>query len=203
MIWKIKCKFNKFFAVRKLNLQRPQSRKLFPVGSLTLSTCCMCESSQNKMICHVYYTLFRFWQHLVQTGKLQFFLKKRKRHKQLFRCTLKAVVHMTLLTFIFLFMYDDDIKEKQTTVHGLWKDLAEKKLLLLHHFIKELDWFCFLSPRFPFQKDAQKPLLFGTRNREGFSPGGTTSPQMPSVKSLYGALSNQPIAIFLVFNTFA
>ena len=153
MIWKIRCKFNKFFAVRKLNLQRPLSRKLLPVGSLTLSTCCMCESSQSKMICNVYYTLFRFWQHLVQTGKLQFFLKKRKIYKQLFRCTLKAVVHITLLTFIFLFMYDDDIKEKQTTVHGLWKDLAEKKncyycIILSRNWIGSV--FClrdFLSKR--------------------------------------------------------
>ena len=96
--------------------------------------------------------------------------------------------------------YQGEVDDSAWVMEGLgWK----KKLLLLHHFIKELDWFCFLSPRFPFQKDAQKPLLFGTRNREDFSPGGTTSPQLPSVKSLYGALSNQPIAIFLVFNTFA
>ena len=36
----------------------------------------------------------------------------------------------------------------------------------------------FLTPRFPCQKDAQKPLLFGTRSREGLSPVGKTSPQM-------------------------
>ena len=171
MIWKIRCKFNKFFAVRKLNLQRPLSRKLLPVGSLTLSTCCMCESSQSKMICNVYYTLFRFWQHLVQTGKLQFFLKKRKRYKQLFRCTLKAVVHITLLTFIFLFMYDDDIKEKQTTVHGLWKDLAEKKIVIIALFYQGIGLVLFFVSEISFPKGCTKATPIWHSEPGGFQSG--------------------------------
>ena len=33
----------------------------------------MRQSLQNKMICNVHYILSRFWQHLVQTGKLSFY----------------------------------------------------------------------------------------------------------------------------------
>ena len=54
----------------------------------------------------------------------------------------------------------------------------------------------FLPPRFPCRKDVQKPLLFGTWSWEGFSPGGTTNPHLiKSLKSLYCASNNQPIAI--------
>ena len=59
----------------------------------------------------------------------------------------------------------------------------------------------FLPKRFPFQKDAQKPLLFGIWSQRGFTQGGTASPQLvwPCLKSLYYAHNNQPIAILLGF----
>ena len=77
-------------------------------------------------------------------------------------------------------MNDDDINEKYTTVHGLWKDVTGKERFIIASFdhfaqvTKKLDLL--LPQRFPFQKDAQKPFLFGTWSRRGFSPGAKISP---------------------------
>ena len=58
-------------------------------------------------------------------------------------CALKVVVHVTLLKFfIFLFMCNDDINEKQTTVHGLygWKEILKIALFgKFAQFTNELD----------------------------------------------------------------
>ena len=89
----------------------------------------------------------------------------------------------------------------QSTGYGCtWLERKSLSLQGFNHFFQvtnELDLF--LPSRFPWQKDAQKPFLLGTWSREGFSPGGTTSPQLewPRIKSLYCASNNQPIAILL------
>ena len=65
-------------------------------------------------------------------------------------------------------------------MHGLWKDVAEKEIVIIASFdhfpqvTNEMDLF--LPPRFIFRKDAQNPLLFGTWNRGSFSSGGATGP---------------------------
>ena len=102
-----------------------------------------------------------------------------KKRKQMFRCALKVVVQVTLLTFVnLLFMYDDGNNDRAWVmeVRGQKEIVIIASFDHLAHVTNELDLF--LSPRFPCQKDAQKPLLFGTWSREGFSPGGTTSPQL-------------------------
>ena len=66
---------------QKFNFRRFQCRKLFSGRLIKLSIWHMSESLQNKMIPNVYYTYPPFWQHLVLTGKLSFFTKK-KRSKQ-------------------------------------------------------------------------------------------------------------------------
>ena len=135
----------------------PKVGNSFPAGSLMQFILRMRRSLQNKMVCSVHYILSRFQQQLVQTGKLSFlfFLTKKKR-KQVFRCTLKVVVQVTLLTFFFFFMYDNDINEKQTTEHGLWKYVARKKLLSLHYLIILLmlptNWICFCLQSFLAEK---------------------------------------------------
>ena len=141
---------------------------------------------------HVLYPLSVLIVHRADRETLIISLKK-----DISRCTLKVVVQITLLTFvIFLFMYNGNINEKQKTVHGLQKDVAEKEIAFIPsfdhfgHVTNDLDPFS--SPRFSFQNDLQKPLLFGTWRRVGFSPGDTTSSQLeqPRLKSLYCAPSN-------------
>ena len=118
----------------------------------------------------------------------------------MFRCALKVVVHITLLMFVNLFYvwwrYQQEVDDSAWVIEGRdWKKIVI--IASFDHFAQvtnELDMF--LPPRFPFQKDVLKPLLFGTGSRWSFSPGGTTSPQLeqPRFKSLYCAPNNQSIA---------
>ena len=95
---------------QKFNFRRFQCRKLFSGRFIKLSIWHMSESLQNKMIPNVYYTYPPFWQHLVLTGKLSFFTKK----KEVSRSALKVVAQVFLLTFrIVSFMYDGDIKNRK------------------------------------------------------------------------------------------
>ena len=67
-------------------------------------------------------------------------------------------------------------------MHRLRKDVAEKEIVIIASFDhlaevtnkKDL----FFPPRFPFRKDAQNQLLFDTSNRQSFSSGGKTGPQL-------------------------
>ena len=125
--------------IKKLNFRRPQSRKLFSgrfINAVHLAHA-PTIAEQNDMQ-RALYPLSVLAAPSTDRQTLIFFLffLKKKRRKQVFRCTWKVVVQVTLLTFvIFLFMYDDDINEKQTTEHRLWKYVARKKSLSLHYLI--------------------------------------------------------------------
>ena len=98
--------------------------------------------------------------------------------------------------FYVWWRYQQEVDESAWVIEGRdWKKIVI--IASFDHFAQvtnELDMF--LPPRFPFQKDVLKPLLFGTGSRWSFSPGGTTSPQLeqPRFKSLYCAPNNQSIA---------
>ena len=88
-------------------------------------------------------------------------------------------------------MYDDNQREVDEKYNGYGRTWL--KSIYRSLFTQQLPVYqrldMFLPPRFPCRKDAEKPLLFGDWRREGFSPGGTTSPQLeePRLKPLYCA----------------
>ena len=128
-------------------------------------------------------------------ANFKFFLSLKRMQVRVHWCALKVVVHVALLTFvIFLFTYDDQINEKETTwvTEGrgwVMEGRGQKrKLLSSHHLIIFLklpkNQICFCLQGF-----------FSTWSRGGFIPGGTISSRLEQqrLKSLYCARHNQPI----------
>ena len=100
----------------------------------------------------------------------------------MFRCASKVVLQFTLLTFaIAPFMCDDDIN-KADDIAWVMEGLDWKEIIIIASFdyfaqdTSELDLF--LPPRFPCQKEAQNPLLFGAWSRKGFINGSSNNPQL-------------------------
>ena len=85
----------------KLNFRRPQCRRLLSGGFINtvhlVHPPIIAEQSDLQLPLTV-------WQHLVETGKLSFFLLIKKGCKQVFRCAMKVVVQVTLLTFVIFIL---------------------------------------------------------------------------------------------------